>query len=199
MKAVQREKENRLLARKLDMEQNKGKTLEKPDDPIKEIATIAERDNATDLLAASRFCLRPEVVETSAYWDRVQYKWPEVHRSLPLQWSGREHMVSSKTIELMHDLSNVLKIEFFCPKNSGVSKGSGKHSFRRGEDGSIDIMVNEDWSTPKSVRDIKQGIRTYNILCWSLNKHNYSGIYANLINVVFTNILHFYASFWTKY
>ena len=80
MKAVQREKENRLLARKLDMEQNKGKTLEKPDDPIKEIATIAERDNATDLLAASRFCLRPEVVEPSAYWDRVQYKWPEVHR-----------------------------------------------------------------------------------------------------------------------
>lgn len=178
LKAVQREKENRLLARKLDMEQNKGKTLEKPDDPIKEVATMAERDNASDLLATSRFSLRPEVVEPSAYWDRVQYKWPEVHRSLPLQWSGREHMVSSKTIELMHDLSNVLKIEYFVPKNSGVSKGSGKHSFRRGEDGSIDIMVNEDWSTPKSVRDIKQGVRTYNILCWSLNKHNYSGMYT---------------------
>ena len=87
LKAVQREKESRLLARKLDMEQNKGKTLEKPDDPIKEVSTMAERDNASDLLAASRFSLRPEVVEPSAYWDRVQYKWPEVHRSLPLQWS----------------------------------------------------------------------------------------------------------------
>jgi hypothetical protein len=191
LQALQREKEKRLLARKLDMEQNKGKTLEKPEDPIKDVATIAEQDNASDLLAASRFCLRPEVVEPSAYWDRVQCKWPEVHRSLPLQWSGREHMVSSKTIELMQDLYNVLKNEFFCPKNSGVSKGSGKHSFRRGEDGSIDIMVNEDWSTPKSVWDIKQGVRTYNILCWSFNKHNYSGINTQLINVVFTNILHF--------
>ena len=90
MQALHREKEKRLLARKLDMEQNKGKTLEKPEDPIKDVATIAEQDNASDLLAASRFCLRPEVVEPSAYWDRVQCKWPEVHRSLPLQWSGRE-------------------------------------------------------------------------------------------------------------
>ena len=68
------------MACKLDMEQNKGK----PDDQIKEAATISERDNASNLLAASRFCLRPEVVEPSAYWDRVQYKWPEVHSSLPL-------------------------------------------------------------------------------------------------------------------
>ena len=110
LNAVMKEAENRLLAKKLELDQNKGKTLEKPDDAIKEIQTIAERDNASTLLADSRFSLRPEIVEPSAYWHRVQYKWPEVHRSLPLTWSGREHMVSSKTIELMHDLSNVIKV-----------------------------------------------------------------------------------------
>ena len=55
LKVVQRKKENSLLVRKLDMEQMK--TLDKPDDPIKEVATMAERDNASDLLAASRCCL----------------------------------------------------------------------------------------------------------------------------------------------
>ena len=109
LKAVQKEKESRLLSRKLDMEMNKGKSLEKPDEIIKEVSINAERDNASDMLAQCRFTLRPEVVEPSSFWHRVSTKWPEVHRSIPLQWSGREHM--SKTIELMHNLSNVIKVK----------------------------------------------------------------------------------------
>ena len=145
------------------------------------------------MLAQCRFDLRPELVEPRTYFSRVKTKWPQIHRSLPLEWSGREHMVSSKTIELMHDLTSLLKvtifkknilfkrfmlnwqIEFFCPKNSGVSKNAGKHTYRRGEDGSIDIMVQEDWSRPQAVKDIKQGVRNYNLLCWSLHKHNFAG------------------------
>ena len=60
------------------------------------------------------------------------------------------------------------------PKNSNLTRSSGKHSFRRGEDGSIDFMQSEDWSSPQNVKAIKQGVRTYNILAWSLNKNNYA-------------------------
>ena len=110
LKAVQKEKESRLLSKKLDMEMSKGKTLEKPDEMIKEVTIHAEKDNASNVLAQCRFNLRPEIVEPSNFWHRVSTKWPEVHRSIPLEWSGRKHMVSSKTIELMHDLSNVIKV-----------------------------------------------------------------------------------------
>jgi hypothetical protein len=108
LKAVIKEKENRLLTKKFEFEQNRGRSFEKPDDPIKTILTEREEDNASTLLASSRYSLRPEVVEPSVYWWRVKTKWPETHRSL--EWSGRQHMVSSKTIELMHDMASVLKV-----------------------------------------------------------------------------------------
>ena len=110
LKSVIKEKENRLLTKKFEFEQNIGRSFEKPDDPIKTILTEREEDNASTLLASSRYSLRPEVVEPSVYWSRVKTKWPETHRSLPLEWSGRQHMVSSKTIELMHDMASVLKV-----------------------------------------------------------------------------------------
>ena len=55
-----KEAENCLLAKKLELDQNKSKTLEKPCDAIKEIQTIAEKDNASTLLADSRFIFRTE-------------------------------------------------------------------------------------------------------------------------------------------
>ena len=61
------------------------------------------------------------------------------------------------------------------PKNSSVTKSTGRQSFKRGEDGAIDCLIQEDWSSPQTVKAIKQGVRTYNILAWSLNKHNYAG------------------------
>ena len=92
------------------MEANKGRSFEKPDEAIKVVTTLSEEDNASDKLARARFTLRPEVVEPAAYWSQVTTKWPEVHRSLPLEWSGRQHAVSSKTIELMHDMASLLKV-----------------------------------------------------------------------------------------
>ena len=92
------------------MEANKGRSFEKPDEAIKVVTTLSEEDNASDKLARARFTLRPEVVEPAAYWSQVTAKWPEVHRSLPLEWSGRQHAVSSKTIELMHDMASLLKV-----------------------------------------------------------------------------------------
>ena len=62
--------------------------------------------------------MRPEVVEPKEYWSKVKTKWPEVHRSIPLEWSGRQHMVSSKTIEIMHDLASVLKVIIDHKNNS---------------------------------------------------------------------------------
>ena len=70
------------------------------------------------------------------------------------------------------------------PKNCSVTKSSGKHSFKRGDDGSIDFSLNEDWATPQSVKAIKQGVRTYNILAWSLNKNNYSGKSVKVKNLI---------------
>ena len=61
-----------------------------------------------------------------------------------------------------------------------MTKSSGRHSFKRGDDGSIDVLVNEDWSSPQNVKAIKQGVRTYNILAWSLNKNNYAGKFKKI-------------------
>ena len=116
LKSIIKEKENRLLTRKFEFEKNRGRSFEKPDDPIKTIVTQREEDNASSLLASCRYSLRPEVVEPHVYWSKVQTKWPEVHRSLPLEWSGRQHMVSSKTIEIMHDLSSLLKVNIKSEK-----------------------------------------------------------------------------------
>ena len=98
------------MLRKLEFEQNKGRVFEKPDETIKAIITKVEEDNASDKLASSRFILRPEIVEPSVYWSKVQTKWPEIHRSLPIMWSGRQHAVSSKTVEIMHDMAALLKV-----------------------------------------------------------------------------------------
>ena len=41
-----KEKETRLLSKKLEMEANRGRTFEKPDEPIATITTKQEQDNA---------------------------------------------------------------------------------------------------------------------------------------------------------
>ena len=105
-----KEKENKLLPKKIELEANKGRSFEKPDETIKVVTTVSEEDNASNKLARARFVLRPEVVEPAMYWSQVTIKWPEVHRSLPLDRSGRQHAVSSKTIELMHDMASLLKV-----------------------------------------------------------------------------------------
>ena len=110
LKSVMKEKENKLLAKKIEIEANKGRSFEKPDEAIKIVTTASEQDNASDMLATCRYKLRPEIVEPHAYWSKVTTKWPEIHRSLPLAWSGREHVVSSKTIEIMHDMASLLKV-----------------------------------------------------------------------------------------
>ena len=52
VKAILKEKENRLLTRKFEFEQNRGRSFEKPDDLIKTIVTEKEEDNASILLAS---------------------------------------------------------------------------------------------------------------------------------------------------
>ena len=69
LKSIIKEKENRLLTRKFEFEQNKGRSR--------------EEDNVYTLLASCRYSLRPEVVEPHIYWSKVKTKWPEVRRSLP--------------------------------------------------------------------------------------------------------------------
>ena len=54
LKAVMKEKENKLRAKKLEMEANKGHFFEKPDEAIKVIITASEPDNTSDFLASCR-------------------------------------------------------------------------------------------------------------------------------------------------
>ena len=57
----------RLLARKLEIQANKGRSFEKPDEAIKVVTTASEPDNTSDLLAIFRYSLSPEIVEPSVY------------------------------------------------------------------------------------------------------------------------------------
>ena len=52
LKCIIKGKENRLLTKKFEFEQNKGRSFEKPDDPIKNIPTDKEEDNVSTLLAS---------------------------------------------------------------------------------------------------------------------------------------------------
>ena len=85
LKSVMKEKENKLLAKKIEMEANKGRSFEKPDETIKLVTTVSEEDNASNKLAKARFALRPEVVEPAVYWSQVTIKWPESITEGPLQ------------------------------------------------------------------------------------------------------------------
>ena len=120
---VEEEKKKRLSEQK--------NALEKCDDIIKVVAIPAGDDNAKSIInVEARKLMRPVVKELGKIMEWFPTNRPEVIRNLPLALYGLQDGVSTKAIELAHNLASTLEIKMFSPSNlrsSASSQPEGLH------------------------------------------------------------------------
>ena len=147
-------------ARKKEKSEKKN-SLEKCDDELKKVAIPAGIDDARDELnIEARKLLRPvvkEIKEMIKWYPTVR---KEVVRNLPLGTFGLQDGVSTKSIELCHNLTNTIEIKMFSPSNLRSSASSQQQKAFADKDGKLvveqtdlfeDINTSNDvlsaWST----------------------------------------------------
>ena len=98
-----------------DLEEQKHRTEEKnrkskgslkKDQEVKKVKVEEGEDDATIILHPQRFSLRTPLKKPEDYWSLVPYKWPEVNKKIHLAHLGLDHVISAKTIEMVHDKSD---------------------------------------------------------------------------------------------
>ena len=82
------------------------------DDEHPVIKFKGKRDNGTSKLHAARFTWLP-ISDPSKWFHKVAAKRKPVIRTMPLEASGTNDQVSTKSVEAMHDRTRVLKLKFF--------------------------------------------------------------------------------------
>ena len=154
------------MARKKDKEQKKNSS-EKCDDVLKKVSIPAGDDDARDQLnKEARKMLRPAVKEIKAMMDWYPVKRPEIIRNLPLATFGLQDGVSSKSIELCHDLTATLEIKMFSPHNLRSSASSQQHKAFADKDGSLVVEQTDLYEDITSTWDVLSAWSTLDCV-WS--------------------------------
>ena len=129
--------------------------LEKSDDTIKPVMIPAGEDDCkNNLNIEARKLMRPVVKELGKVMDWFPTIHTEVIRNLPLQIYGLQDSVSTKAIELAHNLSSTLEIKMFSPSNLRSSASSQKQKAFTDKEGSLIVEASDCYEEMKSTHDV---------------------------------------------
>ena len=118
-------------------------SLEKTDDKIPTVKIPAGDDNARDVLnTKARQLLRPPVLEMEKMMEWYVSNRVEVTRNLPLGIYGLQDCVSTKSVELCHNLASTLQIKMFSPTNLRTSATSQRQKAFADREGKL--IVEQD-------------------------------------------------------
>jgi hypothetical protein len=149
----------------LEEEKRKQKNLlknakEKCDDTIKSVMIPAGEDDAkNNLNVEARKRLRPVVKEISKVMEWFPTNWTDIIRNLPMGVYGLQDGISTKAIELAHDLSSTLEIKMFSPSNLR-SSASTQRQKAFAEDGKLIVEQDDVYEDLQSTDDVEMAWNT---------------------------------------
>ena len=145
------EEEKRKSERKKEM---KG-GLEKCDDVIQVVMIPAGEDDAKNKLnIEARMLLRPVVKEIGKCMEWFPIDRADIIRSLPLMLYGLQDGVSSKAIELAHNLAFPLELKMFSPANLRSSASSLKKKAFADEEGKLVVEQADNYEEMQSTNEV---------------------------------------------
>ena len=143
------------LSEKKKVKQTKQNTFEKSDDAIPTLKIPAGEDNALDVIhEEARQMLRPVNKEIKEMMTWLPVKRTEVIRNLPLGVYGLQDSVSTKAVELCHNLSSTLEIKMFSPSNLRSSATSQKQKAFTDSEGKLVLESADLYGELETVYDV---------------------------------------------
>ena len=138
----------------------KSKGSLKKDQEVKKVKVEEGEDDATTILHPQRFILRTPLKKPEDYWSLVPYKWPEVNKKIHLAHLGLDHVISAKTIEMVHDKSDTnIDIKKFSSVNVMIGREGSKKTSKIHQDGdSIQLETNDTWLEMASMWQLEEAV-----------------------------------------
>ena len=138
----------------------KSKGSLKKDQEVKKVKVEEGEDDATTILHPQRFSLRTPLKKPEDYWSLVPCKWPEVNKKIHLAHLGLDHVISAKTIEMVHDKSDTnIDIKKFSSVNVMIGREGSKKTSKIHQDGdSIQLETNDTWLEMASMWQLEEAL-----------------------------------------
>ena len=138
----------------------KSKGSLKKDQEIKKIKIEEGEDDATTVLHSQRFSFRTPLKKPEEYWSLVPSKWPQVNKKIYLAHLGLDHVISAKTIEMVHDKSDTnIDIKKFSNVNVMIGReGSQKTSKIHQNGDSIELETQDTWLEVASMWQLEEAL-----------------------------------------
>ena len=151
-----------------------------------------EKDDCFKLLHTARF-LRYPLGDIKKWWKKTPRSREHVFKNLPLQFSGANNKLAPKTIQLMHDRTEITTFKMFHTGNVNVSSKPIKRVEKREEDG-VHSTLDFNWEAPSSLSQVSDALLNYCsalmflwpydqtglILMRVINKYNYCAVAPSL-------------------
>ena len=149
-------KQNELRQEKV----NKSKGSLKKDQEVKVVKVEAGEDNATTILHPKRFSLRTPLLQPESYWSMMPVKWPETNKKVHLRHLGLDHVISAKTLEMIHDRSDTnIEIKKFSNVNVMIGReGSQKTQKVQQVGNSIELETKDTWLDMANMHQIEEAL-----------------------------------------
>ena len=128
---------------------------EKCDDVIKSVMIPGGADDAkNNLNVEARKLMRPVVKDISKMMEWFPTSHTDIIRNLPMFIYGLQDGLSTKAIELAHDLSNTIEIKMFSPANLRSSASKQSQKAFADKDGKLTVEQNDEYEDMRSVNDV---------------------------------------------
>ena len=133
----------------------KHNSLEKCDDEIPTVMIIGGEDNAGEKInVEARRALRPVNKEIISLMDWFPSNRKEVIRNLPLSVYGLQDCVSTKAIELCHNLASTIEIKMFSPTNLRTSATSQRQKAFTDREGKLVVESDDIYGELETTADV---------------------------------------------
>ena len=149
---------------KRKLQKEKKSSTEKADDVIKKVKVPEGDDDAKGVLNIEARKLRPVAMEISKCMDWFPTVRSEIVRNLPLMLYGMQDCVSTKAIELAHDLTSTIEIKMFSPANLRSSATSKMQKAFADKEGKLVVEQNDIYEDIVNTTDVHMAWNTLDIL-----------------------------------
>ena len=120
----------------------------------------AKSDDCKRTLHPARFLRWPISAPTKWWGANVPKRHKETYRSLPLEFTGTDRVISGKIIAQAHDRTTVLKIKHFASANVSISNRPMKEMRKQDNDGAV-VITDFSWESPDTVVKIQEAFYNY--------------------------------------
>ena len=139
---------------------NKTKGSLKKDQEVKTVKVEAGEDNASSSLHKQHFMFRTPLLKPESYWQMYPVKWPETNKRVHLAHLGLDHVISAKTLEMIHDRSDMnIEIKKFSNVNVMINReGSHKTSRVQQMGDSIEVESKDTWLDMANISQLEEAM-----------------------------------------